>query len=141
MVTFFGAGAELIIGPGAKAGSTAGTANIGQTGLQGEHTGTMINFSSVTSSSNISNENAAVASASTLTAAENAAVQALNAAGVAYFSFGHNEYFIATNQAETSVSDHDAVVCLIGVSGFLGSNPFSATDSGGIVTLHQPPVP
>jgi hypothetical protein len=77
-----------------------------------------------------------VASASTLTAAENAAVKALGAAGVAYFDFGHDEYFIATNQAETSVSSHDAVVCLVGVSGFTSSDPFSATMSNGIVTLH-----
>jgi hypothetical protein len=44
MVTFFGAGAELIVGTGAMAGSAASTANIGQTSLQGEKTGKTIDF-------------------------------------------------------------------------------------------------
>jgi hypothetical protein len=130
------AGAELYIGTGAMAGSTASTANIGQTSLQGENNGTILDFSAVTTSNNIKNESAAVASASTLTAAEDAAVNALGAAGVAYFTFGDKEYFVATNHAETSIGQHDAVVCLIG-AGFSTVDQFWGTSSSGLVTLHK----
>ena len=37
-------------------------------------------------------------------------------AGVAYFSFHGNEYFIATDNVETVVNSHDAIVELVGVT-------------------------
>ena len=52
-------------------------------------------------------------------------------AGVAYFSFHGNEFFIATNNNETAVSANDAVVELVGIT-----NIHHATNSGGLVTLH-----
>jgi hypothetical protein len=128
MVSLNAPGGELQIGKGAEAGSTAGTAAICQTLLQRELLGTTIDFKSVTSSSYIANEDSAVTSASSVTAAENAAVKALGAAGVAFFTFGSSEYFIATNHTETAVSPHDAVV-VVGQSGYW------ATDTGGLVTL------
>jgi hypothetical protein len=93
----------------------------------------MIAFVFVTSSSNIVDEtlNSAVASAATLTAAENAAVNAMSGAGVAYFSFHGNEYFIATNNHETAVSSNDAIVELVGITDI-----HHATNSVGFVTLH-----
>jgi hypothetical protein len=57
-----------------------------------------------------------VASLATLTAAENAAVDALGVSGVAYFSYKGNEYFISTNHAEMAVSADDAIVKLVGAS-------------------------
>jgi hypothetical protein len=137
MVSLFGGG-ELKIGTGAQAGSTAGTADIGQTEMQAVQFGTIIDFKSVTTSSNIENEDLAVASASSITAAEDAAVKALGGAGVAYFAFGPspaNEYFVATNHAETAVSSHDAVVCLVGAG-----NNYVGTDLDGLVTLIAGPV-
>jgi len=121
--TFFSA-----LGHGAEAGSTAGTPNIGQTNVHGAAAGMLIDFHAVTTSNTIANENAAIATATSLTAAENAAVAALGAPGVAYFNYHHDEYLIATNSAEPSVSATDAIVHLVGVS-------LTATNSGGIVTL------
>ena len=57
--------------------------------------------------------------------------QTLNSPGVAYFDFGHNEYFIATNNIETMVSPNDAIVKLAGVTDI-----HHATNSLGVVTLH-----
>jgi hypothetical protein len=92
-----------------------------------------INLGFTTSSSNIVDEtlNSTVASAATLTAVENAAANAMGGAGVAYFSFQGNEYFVATNHAEMSVSADDAIVKLVGVTDI-----HHATDSFGVVTLH-----
>jgi hypothetical protein len=93
--------------------------------------GMKIDFTPITSSSNIVEETAAVASSTSLTAAEEAAVKALGSAGVAYFTFGKNEYFIATNNMETTVSSHDAIVELVGITDI-----HHAANSGGLVTLH-----
>ena len=71
-----------------------------------------------------------MASATTLTAAENEAVNAMGGSGVAYFSFHGNEYFIATNNAETAVSSHDAIVELVGVTDI-----HHAANNFGLVTL------
>ena len=71
-----------------------------------------------------------MASLATLTAAENAAVAALGVAGVAYFKYEGNEYFIATNNEETAVSADDAIVKLVGVTDI-----HHATNSLGSVKL------
>ena len=71
-------------------------------------------------------------SAKSLTAAENAAVSAMGSAGVAYFSFHGNEYFIATNNnGESAVSSQDAIVELVAITDI-----HHATNSSGLVTLH-----
>jgi hypothetical protein len=90
-----------------------------------------IDFHIVTTSSTIADETnaAAVVAATTLTAKEDAAVAALGAPGVAYFNYHNDEYFIATNNTETSVSANDAVVHLVGVQLYHPAN------SGGVVTL------
>jgi hypothetical protein len=120
----------LTISTGAEAGSTAGTTSVGLTNVLGA-TGLMkIDFDFITPSSNIFDEDAAVAGSSSLKTAENEAVHALSGAGVAYFNFRGNEYFIATNNTETTVSSHDAIVKLVGVTGL------HALDSFGVVTLH-----
>jgi hypothetical protein len=122
--------AELFVELGAEAGSTAGTASIGQTKVLNAAAGMKTDFTAVTGSSNIVDETTKVASSNTLTVAENAAVEALAGPGVAFFNYGTNEYFIATNNTETAVSSHDAVVKLVGV------HDLHATNSGGFVTLH-----
>jgi hypothetical protein len=122
--------AELSVDSGAEAGSTAGTTSIGRTNVLNAAAGMKIDFGFITQSSNIADETAAVASATTVTAAENAAVKAMGASGVAFFNFGANEYFVATNNAETAVSSHDAIVKLVGV------HDLHAANSGGLVTLH-----
>ena len=129
----FGAAAtaELFVDTGAEAGSTAGTASIGLTKVLKSADGMQIEFTAITGSSNIVDETAAVASSTSLTAAEDAAVKALGSAGVAYFTFGKNEYFVATNNVETVVSSHDAIVELVGITDI-----HHASNSGGIVTLH-----
>jgi hypothetical protein len=123
--------AELVVGTGAEAGSTAGTTSFGQTKVVNAAAGMEINFNPITSSSAIADETAAAASSTSLTAAENAAVNALGGAGVAYFTFGKNEYFIATSITETAVSANDAIVELVGVSDI-----HHATNIAGLVTLH-----
>ena len=72
-----------------------------------------------------------MASATSLTAAENAAVAALGSPGVAYFSFHGNEYFIAMNSTEMAVSSNDAIVELVGVTDI-----HHAANAFGLVTLH-----
>ena len=125
--------AFLVIGSGAEAGSTAGTTNIGLTKVLDAAAGMIINFRDIgLSSSNIVDETAAVASLTTFTAAENEAVKTMGSAGVAYFTFGKNEYFIATNNAETTVSSSDAIVELVGITNI----HHAATISGGVVALH-----
>jgi hypothetical protein len=123
--------AELIIDTGAEAGSTAGTTSIGLTKVLSAAAGMRINFGAITGSSNIVDETAAVAASTSLTAAEDAAVKALGSAGVAYFTFGKNEYFVATNNVETVVNSHDAIVELVGITDI-----HHATNSSGLVTLH-----
>jgi hypothetical protein len=123
--------AELFVGIGAEAGSTAGTTSIGLTKVVKAADGMEINLTAVTTSHFIADETAAVASAKTLTAAENAAVNALGGAGVAYFDFKGNEYFIATNSAEAAVSSSDAIVKLVGVTDI-----HHAVNNFGLVTLH-----
>jgi hypothetical protein len=123
--------AELIVGTGAEVGPNAGTTHNGLTKVLDAAAGMLINFTNITSSSNIVDETAKVKSLATLTAAENAAVDALGVPGVAYFKFEGNEYFIATNNAETAVSADDAIVKLVGVTDI-----HHATNSFGSVTLH-----
>jgi hypothetical protein len=90
-----------------------------------------IAFNNITQNSTIADETTAVASSASLTAAENAAVKAMGSAGVAYFSFHGNEFFIATNNNEAAVSANDAIVELVGVT-----NIHHATNLFGLVTLH-----
>jgi hypothetical protein len=123
--------AVLGIGTGAEAGSTAGTTSLGLTKVLEAGDGMRIGFGSITGSSTIVDETAAVASSANLTAAENAAVAALGGKGVAYFSFQGNEYFVATNNTETTVSSDDAIVKLVGVTDI-----HHATNAAGLVTLH-----
>jgi hypothetical protein len=130
-VTFGAAStAELVVGNGAEAGSTASTASIGLTKVVGAAAGMKIDFSLITSSSNIQDETAAVSGAKSLNAAENMAVDLLPANGVVYFNYNGSEYFIATDQSETVVNSHNAIVKLVGVV------DLSATNASGVVTLH-----
>ena len=122
---------ELFVGIGAEAGSTAGTTSMGLTKVVKAADGMQIDFTAVTTSRFIADETAAVAPAKTLTAAENAAVNAFGSSGVAYFSFKGNEYFIATNNAEAAVSSSDAIVELVGVTDI-----HHALNNFGVVTLH-----
>jgi hypothetical protein len=55
----------------------------------------------------------------------------LPGAGVVYFSFQGNEYFIATNNNEVAISASDAIVKLVGVTDI-----HHATNTAGLVTLH-----
>jgi hypothetical protein len=123
--------ALLLVGTGAEAGSTAGTASIGLTKVLNAADGMEINFTFVTGSHFIADETTVVASATTLKAAENAAVNAFGGSGVAYFSFHGNEYFIATANVETVVSSHDAIVELVGITDI-----HHAANNFGLVTLH-----
>jgi len=130
-VTFGAApSAELLVGTGAEAGSTAGTTSVGQTNVHDAVAGMEINFTSVTGSHFIADETAAVVSATSLTMAENEAVNAFAGAGVAYFNYKGSEYFIATANFETAVSSHDVIVKLVGVTDLIATNNF------GLVTLH-----
>jgi hypothetical protein len=131
-VTFGAAAtADLIVGIGAEAGSTAGTTSIGLTKVLKAADGMQIDFTGVTTSHFIFDETGAVASVTTLAAAENAAVNAMGGAGVVYFAYKGNEYFIATNTAEAAVSANDAIVELVGVTGI-----HHAANVFGLVTLH-----
>jgi hypothetical protein len=124
--------AELFVDSGAEAGSTAGTTSIGLTKVLTAADDMRINFSAITTSQFIADETTAVTSAKTLAAAENAAVNAFGGAGVAYFDYKGNEYFIATTSAEAAVSSGDAIVELVGITKF-----HNATNDGvGVVTLH-----
>jgi hypothetical protein len=87
-VTFGSAAtADLIVGIGAEAGSTINNAIIGLTKVVKAADGMVIDFTGVTTSHFIADETTVVASATTLKAAENAAVNAFGSSGVAYFSF------------------------------------------------------
>jgi hypothetical protein len=122
--------AVLFVGTGAEAGSTAGTASIGQTKVLNAADGMKIDFQATTTSSTIIEPPIFVGPV-LITTAENAAVAALGGPGVAFFNFGGNEYFIATNHAETAVSSTDAIVKLVGVHDLDHSSNVS-----GVVTLH-----
>jgi hypothetical protein len=130
--------AKLVVGTGAEAGSTINNAVIGLTKVVKAADGMVIDFSTfgITNDSTIVDETAAagVASATTLKAAENAAIAALGGMGdrgVAYFVFHGNEYFIATDKVETAVSANDAIVELVGIT-----NIHHAANVFGLVTLH-----
>ena len=130
-VTFGAAAtAKLFVDTGAEAGSTASTSSIGLTKVLDAAGGMVINFTSIITSSNVANETRRRGSGDDLTTAENAAVDAMASAGVAFFNFGGSEYFIATNATETAVSSHDAIVKLVGVI------DLTATNSAAVVTLH-----
>jgi len=128
----FGVAAKdvLIVGAGAEVGSN--TTNIGATTVHDAAGGLQINFTSVTASGNAVDENAAAVGATTLTLAENAAVDAMAGKGVAYFAYKGSEYLVATNNTETAVSSSDAVVKLVGVT------DLTVTGVEGVVTLHAP---
>jgi hypothetical protein len=131
-VTFGAAAtADLIVSIGAEAGSTAGTGSIGLTKVLKAADGMTIDFTSVTTSHFIFDETQQVMSVISLTKAENAAVNAMGGAGVVYFAYKGNEYFIATNTAEAAVSSGDAIVELVGVT-----NIHHASNNFGLVTLH-----
>ena len=123
--------AKLVVYAGAEAGSTFSSTSIGLTKVVNAAAGMEIDFTNITSNSNIVDETAVAASSTTLTVAENAAVDALNGPGVAYFSFRGNEYFIETNNHKSAVSANDAIVKLVGVTDI-----HHAANSGGLVTLH-----
>jgi hypothetical protein len=127
-VTFSaGATATIIISGGAEwdaATYVRGNPNngVGQTTVVGavaagaSTPGTLIDLSDIVgASTNIQNAQASIAGASNLTAAENAAVAALKAAGVAYFTYGSNEFLVAAHASEQFVNYGDAVVELQGV--------------------------
>ena len=133
-VTFGAAAtASLVVGTGAEAGPTASTTSIGLTKVHDAAGGMQIDFTTITTSHFIfdATNTAAVASATSLAAAENAAVNAFGSSGVVYFSFHGNEYFIATDNAEAAVSSSDAIVKLVGVTDI-----HHAGNNFGLVTLH-----
>jgi hypothetical protein len=131
----FGAAATAILNifPGVEAGTTAGTKSIGLTKVLNAADGMEINFGKVTTSHFIfdATNTLAVASATSLAAAENAAVNAFGSSGVVYFIFHGNEYFIASNNIEMAVSSSDAIVELVGVTDI-----HHAANNFGLVTLH-----
>ena len=127
-VTFSaGATAKIVISGGAEwdgATYVGGNPNngVGQTTVVGAVAagtaipGTLIDLSHIVSAStNIQNAQTSIAGASNFTAAENAAIAALGAAGVAYFTYGANEFLVAAHASEPAVSSTDAVVELQGV--------------------------
>ena len=116
-VTFkAGATATIVIEQGAEwDGTTYVGGNVhngvGRTTVGGAVTGMEIDFSEIIpGSSNIQNQQTAIAGASNLETAENDAVAALGAKGVAYFTFGGNEFLVAAHTGEAIVSVGDAVV-------------------------------
>ena len=128
-VTFeAGATAEIIIGGGAEwDGSTyvgnnlnngvGQTTVVGAVAAGGTHPGTLIDLSqTVGASTNIVNTQGVAAGVTNLTAAENAAAAAVGGVGVAYFTYGPNEFLVAAHALEAGVSVGDAVVSLHGVS-------------------------
>lgn len=101
----------------------------------GATNGTTLDFSAITTSNHIVNEDGVAAAAASLFAAENAAVAALGGPGVAWFSYHGDEYFVATNQAETHIHAGDAVARLVDAGHASGAHVVGATDSGGVVTF------
>ena len=126
----FGAGAtaEVIISGGAEWDGAHYVGNnisngVGQTTVVGAvvpgagTAGTLIDLGYVVGAvTNIQNEQTAITGAPNLTAAENTAVAALGAVGVAYFTYGPDKFLVAAHTAEAAVSAGDAVVELHGVS-------------------------
>ena len=126
----FGAGAtaEVIISGGAEwdgstyVGNNANT-GVGQTTVVGvvaaggTGPGTLIDLSHIVgASTHMMNVQGVTARVSNLTAAENAAAAAVGGVGVAYFTYGPNEFLVAAHALEAGVSVGDAVVALHGVS-------------------------
>ena len=132
-VTFGSAAtALLLVGTGAEAGSTAGTASIGLTKVLNAADGMEIDFTSVTTSHFIFDETKRCGGISDEPhGGRECSSQRIGGSGVAYFSFHGNEYFIATANVETAVSSHDAIVELVGVTDI-----HHATNNFGLVTLH-----
>jgi hypothetical protein len=101
---------------------------VGETIVVGAAPGLKIDFSGIVSTSGtVQNQQFTTAAAPNLTTAENDAVAALGAAGVAYFTFGGNEYLVAAHATEAGVSLGDAIVQLHAVN-FTGLSM-----SGGVV--------
>jgi hypothetical protein len=101
---------------------------IGETIVVGAVQGFKIDLTGIVGTSGtVQNQQFAIAGAPNLTTAENEAAAALGAAGVAYFSFGGNEYLVAAHATEAGVSLGDAVVQLHAVT-FTGLSM-----SGGVV--------
>ena len=128
-VTFeAGATANLVISGGAEwdgstyVGNNANngvgqTTVVGAVAAGGTTPGTLIDLNYIVgTSTNIVNAQAVTAGVTNLMAAENAAVSAVGGVGVAYFTFGGNEYLVAAHALEPWVSVGDAVVALHGVS-------------------------
>ncbi len=93
---------------------------VGETTVVGAVPGLKIDLSGIVGTSGtVQNQQFAIAGAPNLTIAENDAVAALGAAGVAYFTFGGNEYLVAAHATEAGVSLGDAVVQLHSVN-FIG---------------------
>ncbi len=121
-VTFkAGATATITIGQGAEWDGTTyagqGRDGVGQTIVDGAVAGMNIGLSGIVGDiATIQNQQAAVAGAGNLTTAENDAVAAMGVVGVAYFTFGGNEYLVAAHTPEWAVSAGDAVVELHAVS-------------------------
>jgi fibronectin-binding autotransporter adhesin len=125
----FGAGAtaEIIISGGAEwdgstyVGNNANngvgqTTVVGAVAAGGTSPGTLIDLGHIVgASTNIVNAQGVTAGASNLTAAENTAAAAVGGVGVAYFTYGPNEFLVAAHALEGGVSVGDAVVSLHGV--------------------------
>ncbi len=104
------------------------TKGVGETIVDGTVAGLKIDLSGIVGASGtIQNQQFATAGAPNLTSAENDAVAALGAVGVAYFTFGGNEYLVAAHATEAGVCLGDAVVQLHAVN-FIGLSM-----SGGVV--------
>ena len=126
----FGAGAtaELIISGGAEwdgltyvgnnVNSGVGqTTVVGAVAAGGTGPGTLIDLSHIVgASTHMVNAQGVTAGVSNLTAAENAAAAAVGGVGVAYFTYGPNEFLVAARSVEAGVNVGDAVVELHGVS-------------------------
>ena len=124
----FGAGAtaDIIIGGGAEWDGLTVNANnggVGQTTVfgavaaGGTTPGTLIDLSHIVgASTNIVNAQGVMAGLTNLTVAEITAASAVGGIGVAYFTFGGNEYLVAAHALEAGLSVGDAVVALHGVS-------------------------
>ena len=126
----FGAGAtaELIISGGAEwdgltyvgnnVNSGVGqTTVVGAVAAGGTGPGTLIDLSRIVgASTHVVNAQGVTAGVSNLTAAENAAAAAVGGVGVAYFTYGPNEFLVAAQSVEAGVNVGDAVVELHGVS-------------------------
>jgi hypothetical protein len=122
--------ADLVVGIGAEAGSTAATTSIGRTKVKGAAADMVIDFTNITTSHSIFDETQFVVRDASLTVAENDAVNLLGGTGVAYFTYGTNEYFIATSNTEASVSSSDAIVELVGIANIHAVNNFGLVKLG-----------